>query len=365
MRSSGFLGNGLPRFLSLRATPRDFEVASRAAIAIAVPLFLLLALDRLDLAAYASFGAMTALYGRSEPYRVRLRSLSIAAVALVLSVGLGATTAAMQVPLAIEAAGLVVVVTLGLLLTAVFGLFPPTPLFFVFAYVVCAALPTAPVDIARGIAIAAASAAFALLVSMSGWVLRRAGGQRGAEFFKPLPRLPRITTQALRDPAVWLAVAQNVVGVLLVGALATALGIGHPYWAVVSVVAVIPPPRARHSISRAIHRVTGTAVGVLLAGALLIGEPPAVVILIAVVIAQFAAELLISRHYGATLVFVTPLALGVAQLAAPMPLPALLADRLVETALGAVIGLALVLLARWLEPRMPVRRDGDAAPPAS
>jgi hypothetical protein len=338
-----------PQSLSERLrslTALDFEVASRAALAMAVPLFVLLALGRLDLAAYASFGAMTALYGRSEPYRLRLRSVSIAAAGLVVSVALGTTLAATGATLWVTALCLVLVIVCGLVVAAVFGLFPPTPLFFVFGLLVCAAVPTPSGELALRIGIAACAALFALAVSMSGWLLRRAAGGRHADWFKSLPRSPRVRWSAAREPQLWLAVAQNVVGALLAGALAMAFGIGHPYWAVVSVVAVIPPPHARHSISRALHRIVGTALGVLVTGLLLFPEPPPLVILIAVVIAQFAAEILVARNYGAALVFVTPLALGVAHLASPLPVGTLLVDRLVETALGSAIGLLLVLLAR-------------------
>lgn len=329
-------------------TSLDFEVASRAALAIAVPLFVLLALNRLDLAAYATFGAMTALYGRSEPYRLRRRSLTIAAVGMVASVALGVTLASTDAALWLLAAALVFVITVGLLVAAVFGLFPPTPLFFVFGLLVCASIPTPSSEVALRMGIAAVAAAFAWLVSMSGWLLRRAGGARYADWFKDLPRSPRVRWAAIREPQVWLAITQTVVGALAAGAIAMALGIGHPYWAVVSVVAVIPPPHARHSISRAIHRIVGTVVGVLVTGALLFPEPSPVVILIAVVIAQFAAEILVGRNYGAALVFVTPLALGVAHLASPLPVGTLLIDRIVETVLGAAIGLLLVLCARLL-----------------
>lgn len=338
-------------------TALDFEVASRAALAMAVPLFILLALNRLDLAAYASFGAMTALYGRSEPYPVRMRSLTVAALGLVCSVLLGITMASTNAALWALALALVAVIVAGLLMAAVFGLFPPTPLFFVFGLLVCASIPTPGDEFALRGGIAALAAAFAWLVSMSGWLVRRMGGALRASWFKPLPRSPRVRWGAVRDAAVWLAIAQNVVGTLVAGAAAMALGIGHPYWAVVSVVAVIPPPHARHSISRAIHRTVGTAVGVLVTGALLFPDPPVVVILIAVVIAQFGAEILVARNYGAALVFVTPLALGVAHLASPLPVGTLLIDRLVETALGAAIGLVLVLLARML----PRSRGASAA----
>ncbi|WP_233205988.1 hypothetical protein [Cryobacterium sp. Y82] len=56
----------------------QLEVAARAAVAIALPLTVLVLTGQLDWAAYAAFGGMTALLGRNEPYRVRLRTVTVA-----------------------------------------------------------------------------------------------------------------------------------------------------------------------------------------------------------------------------------------------------------------------------------------------
>jgi uncharacterized membrane protein YccC len=171
-----------------------------------------------------------------------------------------------------------------------------------------------------------------------------------------LRRRPGIDVAALRDPRVWLTVAQNVVGVLIAGGVALAFGLGHAYWAVVSLVAVIPPARAAHSISRSLHRIVGTVIGVAVTALLLVWSPPALAVICVIVVCQFFAEILVARHYGAALVFITPLALSVSHLASPTPLNVLVVDRVLETVLGAGIGIALVLLARAVE-----RRGGLAA----
>ncbi|WP_158251222.1 hypothetical protein [Cryobacterium sp. Y11] len=43
----------------------------------ALPLTVLVLTGQLGWAAYAAFGAMTALFGRNEPYRVRLRTVTV------------------------------------------------------------------------------------------------------------------------------------------------------------------------------------------------------------------------------------------------------------------------------------------------
>lgn len=346
----------LERIRSLRAL--DIEVATRAALAAVIPLIVLIAIGRIEWAPYASFGAMTSLYGRSEPYRIRARTVTVAGVALVASIGLGILTAVATPSLLVLAAGLIVVIVAGILVSATAGLFPPTPIFFVFAYTVCAQVPTRADDVGLLLAVAAASAAFAWLLTMSGWALRRLVGERSADWFKGLPRGGAVNRRAYRDPEVWRTIAQNVVGVLIAGTLATLVGIGHSYWAVVSVVAVLPPPRARHTTSRAWHRIIGTLLGVIVTGLILLPAPPLAVLVLVIGIGQFGAEILVGRHYGAALLFITPLALTVSRLASPVPVSTLLIDRAVETALGGGIAILIVLLAR----AGAARRERNAGP---
>jgi hypothetical protein len=338
----------------------SIEVGTRAALAIAVPLVVLTVLGRLDLAAYATFGAFTALYGRNEPYRLRLRSVSIAAVGLLVSIGLGIVVASTGAPLWITVVALLLITTGGTLVGAVFGLLPAQPLFFVFAFLVCGQIPTPPGEALSRWLLAIAVAAFAWLLTMSGWVVRRARPGTDAALLKELRRRPSVDRSAVRDERVWLTVAQNAIGVVVTGGIALAFGLGHPYWSVVSLVAVLPPARGAHSISRSIHRIIGTIVGVGVAEVVLLPSPPPVVIVIVVVVCQFFAEILVGRHYGAALVFVTPLALSVSYLAAPVPVLALASDRVIETLLGAVVGIVLVLIAQAVASRRPLPGAGPS-----
>jgi hypothetical protein len=333
------------------------EVGVRAALAIAVPLLLLLAVGRLDLTAYATFGAFTALYGRNEPYRIRMRSVSVAGVALLASIALGILVAVLGEQLWLVVPLLVLVVAGGILLAVTFQLVPAQPLFFVFALLVCAAVPTPVGEVPLRLGVALATAVFSWVLTMSGWAMRRSWFARGSAFegrlgsvlFKQLQRRPRVDAVAVRDPLVWLTVAQNVIGVLVVGGVALSFGLGHAYWAVVSLVAVIPPPRAAHSISRSLHRIVGTIVGVGVTVLVLFWSPPPIVVILVIVVCQVFAEILVGRHYGLALVFITPMALSVSHLVSPVPLNVLAVDRVLETALGAGVGIVLVLAARGLE----------------
>jgi hypothetical protein len=296
------------------------EVGFRAATAVAVPLLGLLAFGRLDLVAYATFGAFTALYGRNEPYRLRIRSVTVAGAAMLASISLGVLVAVCGEPLWLVALLLVLIVLGGIFLATAFQLLPAQPLFFVFAVLVCAAVPTPPSEALPRIGIAAAAAVFSWVLTLSGWLIRRWAGERaattGAVLLKKLRRRPAVDATALRDARVWITAGQNVVGVLLAGGVALAVGLGHAYWAVVSLVAVIPPARAAHSLSRSLHRILGTIGGVGVAVLVLVWSPPAVVVIAVIVVCQFFAEMLVGRHYGSALLFITPMALAVSHLAA-------------------------------------------------
>jgi uncharacterized membrane protein YccC len=64
------------------------------------------------------------------------------------------------------------------------------------------------------------------------------------------------------------------------------------------------------------------------------------------VLLQFMAEMLVARNYSLALLFVTPLALLMSQLAHPVEPAGLLAARAGETVIGALIGLTVVVLVR-------------------
>jgi hypothetical protein len=277
----------------------------------------------------------------------------VAAVALLVSIALGVAVAVAGEPLWLVTVLLVVVVVVGTFLATAFQLLPAQPLFFVFALLVCAAIPTPPAEAWGRIGLAACIAAFSWLLTMSGWLLRRWAGDRaartGAVLLKKLHRRPGVDATVLRDRRVWLTAAQNAVGALVAGGLALAFGLGHAYWAVVSLVAVIPPARAAHSLSRSLHRILGTIGGVVVAALVLVWSPPALVVIAVIVVCQFFAEMLVGRHYGYALLFITPMALAVSHLASPAPIGSLVLDRVLETVLGAGIGIALVLLARLVE----------------
>lgn len=313
--------------------------AVRAGVTVAVPLVLLALVGRVDLALYATFGAFTAVYGRrpdgGADVRVQARHavVMVAAVATGCAVALGDHRALLAVPVAAAwAAGAAV-------LSERQQWRPPGPLFPVFAVGACSAVARAdPGQAALSVGVGVGAAVLALVVSAVSGVLtvRRAAPARATTTHAAPPPASRQRVQAVRCG----------VAVLVAGALATAAPGQHPYWAMVAAVVPMAAATLGGQLLRAAHRVVGTLGGLVLAGALLalpLGTWATVAVAVAL---QVAAELLVTRHYGAAMLAITPLALLVGQLAHPVPVGALLADRGLETLLGVVVGAAVVVLTR-------------------
>ncbi|GAA2233830.1 FUSC family protein [Herbiconiux moechotypicola] len=341
----------LRRLVTLGPHAGAHRAAARAGIAIGVPLVALELTGHIDLALYAVFGAFTALYGRDHTHGTRLRMQATAALALIACVVLG--TAIAVSPLRDWLIVPVAAVVAGALTLAADALdwHPPGALFFVFALAACASVPAEPVGVLVALALAGASAAFAMLVSGAG-IAHPAARRRE-------PTRLRVSLRAaLARPGERTKIAGLAVAVLVAGAVPTVSGLGHPYWAMVSAVAALSAADIAGHLVRAGHRVLGTLAGVALAAALLaLSTVPLVLVLFAVLL-QVGAELFVMRNYGLAMVFVTPLALIMSYLAHPGSEWALLGDRTLETLLGTAVGLAVsavvALTRRGRSPRAPV-----------
>ncbi|MCY1138491.1 FUSC family protein [Actinoplanes sp. Pm04-4] len=177
--------------------------------------------------------------------------------------------------------------------------------------------------------------------------------RRAATLLRDLP--------ARRGGPLWPAAARVALGALVAGAAAGLLvhytGLGHPYWAAVSAVAVLQGASLRLSRHRAIQRAGGTTIGLLIAGAAVAVPGGPWVLVVEILIAQVIAELLVVRNYGLAMLAVTPLALLVGELGHETPPLDLIGDRLIQTVLGCLLGLAAAALIRN---RAATRHLGEA-----
>ncbi|WP_226026229.1 FUSC family protein [Streptomyces hyderabadensis] len=128
-------------------------------------------------------------------------------------------------------------------------------------------------------------------------------------------------------------------GTAAAGGLAVLLGLQHGYWAAISAAAVLHSVNLRTTAQRALQRTIGTVLGVLLALAILAMHPTPVVLAAVVVLMEFLLEYIVVRNYGLGVVFITPIALLLSDLAEPAPAGELVSHRLLGSLLGIVVGL--------------------------
>ncbi|MGN8244150.1 FUSC family protein [Cellulomonas soli] len=317
-------------------------VAIRTGIAVAAPLSVLTATGRMQWAVYAAFGAFAAVYGRGSGYRRRAHMQVAAAITLTVAVVSGAGVSAVlgtggAARWAVVGASALVAVA-GSLVGDVVGWRPAGPLFAVFAVATCASVPAGPGAVGAAALVAGASAAFAVLVGLSGGISpRRRTRDR-------LPSPPAGLHLVLDEPAARRHAARYAVAVLIAGSVATLAGIGHPAWAMVAAVAPLSVSDTPGQVLRAAHRVAGTAVGLLVAAVLLSFGLTGGVLVLVVVLLQVVTELLVVRNYGLAMLTITPLALLMNTLGGTASTGALLGDRAVETAIGAAVGCGVALV---------------------
>ncbi|MEU6813913.1 FUSC family protein [Streptomyces sp. NPDC046860] len=145
---------------------------------------------------------------------------------------------------------------------------------------------------------------------------------------------------------------RTALGCALAGTAALALGVGRPYWALVTAASLV---QANVTLiwSRGVQRVVGNLLGVLLFAALtpLTHLHPAALVL-SVLACAFGAEALIARNYWLGTVCVTPMALLITEFTRLQNPGELIAQRTLDTLVGALAGLAAAVV-------VTNRRAGD------
>ncbi|MFF5858500.1 FUSC family protein [Streptomyces sp. NPDC012751] len=132
--------------------------------------------------------------------------------------------------------------------------------------------------------------------------------------------------------------ARTALGCALAGYAALALGVGRPYWALVTA-ASLYQANVTLTWNRGVQRVVGNLLGVLAFAVLapLAHLHPAALVLCCVAL-NFGAEALIGRNYWLGSVCVTPMALLITEFARTQDPAELITDRVVDTLVGALVG---------------------------
>lgn len=337
--------------VSLGGSGRRWPVAVQAALAISVPIVVFTLAGAPTFGLQACLGAFTVLYVAGSSLSVRARVLPIVAVALVLSATAGSL---LSVSVLLSVVGLVVITAVASILAFGFRLGPPGPLFFPLVYGASAHI-TAPVDDVRAVdpllfvALVASGCAFAYVVAIAPGLPRRTGVGGADPARDPLTR-PQF------DAAARIVTARCLTATLLAGVVSVSVEPARGYWIVCAAIAVLSGGIGhRLTLTRGLHRVVGTAAGILLYLAVVTLAPHGLWLAAILGSLQFAVEILVVRNYALALLFITPLVLVISTSAAGSESDpvGLASERLVDTMMGVALAAVATLVWRDRQPRLP------------
>ncbi|MEG3628244.1 FUSC family protein [Streptomyces poriticola] len=131
---------------------------------------------------------------------------------------------------------------------------------------------------------------------------------------------------------------RTALGCALAGYASLALGVGRPYWALVTAAALYQAGLAL-TWNRTVQRVVGNLAGVLLFAAVApLAHLHRALLVLCCLALTFGAEALITRNYWLGTVCVTPMALLITEFAGCLRPGELIAERVVDTLVGALAG---------------------------
>lgn len=324
-----FLAEEWRQLARVNHSDRPWEMPVAAALAMGLPIFAGVALGELGMGLAASMGGLVFLYLPATRLTHRMAWLMACAFGMVSCHALGMLGHLMPslvVPL------LALIVTLVTMVCRFYVVPPPGGLFFVMAAAIAAYSPLhgrdALVQVGAVVFGSVLAVAIAFLYSLH--MVRR----RGVPAPNPVQR-PDFEVVVVESVLIGGFIALSLL-------VAQALHLERPYWVPVSCMAIIQGASLRAAWTRQLQRTLGTALGLLVfLGIVQLPLSPwgiaAVITALALII-----EILIVRHYGLATLFITPMAILLAEAAqgtvqAPQ---ALMYARLTDSMLGAIMGVA-------------------------
>lgn len=315
---------------ALQSSDRRWQMPLAAALASGLPLVVGAAFHRLDYGLVSSLGGLVFLYLPHTPLHHRMTWLMCCAFGMTACYALGLVGHFFPPLTLLSVTVIAILVTM---LCRYYDQGPPASLFFVMSAAIGAYSPLQlPEEMPTRVGLLALGSLLACLIA----------------FFYSLHIVRLQAPQPVKPPPAEsfdYVVLDSVVIGAFVGLsllLAQLLQLPRPYWVPVSCLAVIQGATMRAVWNRQLHRVLGTALGLLLAWVLLALPLDAWRIAALVILLSFAVETLVVRHYGLAVVFITPLTILLAEAATlgQGSTHGLVLSRFFDTVLGCAVGLA-------------------------
>jgi Fusaric acid resistance protein-like len=318
----------LLQLATVSASDRRWQMPFCAALASGLPLLIGAYFDHLDYGLVSSLGGLVFLYLPSTPLSHRMVLLMACSFGMSACYALGVMAhflPLLWVPL------LTFVAILVSMVCRFYALGPPGSLFFIMAASIGVYSPVELLQVPLFVGLLTMGCLLACLIALfySLYIVR-------VQVPQPALPLPLATFDFVVFDSVVIGLS---VGVSLV--LAQLLQLERAYWVPVSCLAVIQGMSLRAVWTRQIHRLAGTGVGLLLAWGLLALPLDRWGVSLMMIALAFVTEVLVVRHYGLAVIFITPLTLFLAEATrlGQGSQDAILQARLLDTVLGSMVGL--------------------------
>jgi len=315
-------------FFEWKPASRVWHIPLLASFCVGGPLLLGLALGNLQAGLVACMAGLVILYvPAAAPPGRRIVLVMASSFGFLISYTVGITFSFHPL-LSALVLGVFVVCVHGA--SVYFRVPAPGSFFFVMIAAMASCLPNNPATIPTQVGLMGLGSMFACLLAFTYIVLDRkrvisppAGGGE------------------VKDSATSLGEAL-ILGFFVAGSLAVGhlLGSQNPYWIPVSCAAVMQGLSVSHVWRRVIHRILGTFVGLGVCWTILTINSSPWALGVTILVLQFIIEVLVVRHYGSAVVFITPLTILLSEAAHPLihDPNQLISQRFWDISLGSLIG---------------------------
>ncbi|SBS26939.1 hypothetical protein MAQ5080_00674 [Marinomonas aquimarina] len=310
---------------TLNNVSRPWHLPVAAGITIGAPAVLGALTGTFTDAMIASLGSMVFLY--MSPTRTASRMLTMILCTFGFMACLTLATLSASVA-GLAPVALFVIAFAVIVITRYYCLPPPGSFFFILASCIAMAMPFDLAATPERVGLIAMGGMWAVLMAFIYSLLTGAHKTVSA----PVQVDERVNAIVLEALFLSLCIAGSY-------GFALWLQLSNPYWVPISCAAILQGATFRMVWHRNIHRIVGTVVGMLLASVIFSFQPPALVLAILICILQIIIEMLIVKHYGLAVIFITPLTVIMAEITSSgMDATLLLEHRLVDIVLGSVLG---------------------------
>ena len=324
---------------SLNDAPWRWTQGIHASLAMGIPVAIFTFAGQQSYGLIASLGGFLSLYCADRTTKERVIALPFIGLGLLIASALGILSAFnewLTITCLILVTALSVVFTLGIQLG------PPGPIMFILICAVSNHL-AAPLRLGGAafsghlilILIAIGSVVAYFVVIILSFLIRFKEKGSGVE------KSPPLSVDVYFDRVAGSMALRVIACVAIASLISIPLDAHRSYWVVLAAVAVLQGGNnnKRTTTLRAVERLLGTLLGVVVFEIIALTEPTGLWVVLIIMVLQFATQVVIARNYTLALIFITPLALVTTTIGRITEVSVSVQGRIVDTMSGSIIAL--------------------------